>query len=379
MKVYLNSFPWHISPQNSDWKLNRDIARLSERISGLQVYLPNRNWSTALEISAAYAARAALVRLRLSRHAPLSWFPGVPTNHVWSPEFRAFAPDVVYSHYFFPLNIGNTPLILSPGFEDPAEALAAGISPDFLRREFIEKRDKAARSAIVVLTTDEAVRRMQAAYPESAHKIRQLSFYRPNLHAIPAEEVVHKQSWAGPLKLLFVGSQARLKGLGTVYEALAEVQRERPGRWSLDVVSDFRHGDVPMPAGLPIHLHGAQTQSRVHTLFREAHVYVMPSRRESYGFVYIESMAHGCVTVVPRRAIQSEIVDGGRAGITVPAQDAHALAAALIRLIDDPAERLRLALAGHARFLAHYSADVVGRRFVDTFESARRMRDIAAA
>jgi glycosyltransferase involved in cell wall biosynthesis len=57
-----------------------------------------------------------------------------------------------------------------------------------------------------------------------------------------------------------------------------------------------------------------------------------------------------------------EIVDD--AGVIVPAADADALAAAISRLLEDPAERLRLAKAGRERICRTYSWTVCAQQMV---------------
>lgn len=372
MKVYLNTFPWHVSPKNTDWRLNWEVARLSEQFPEVETYLP-QSGMTAIGPNFAYAARAVIMRLGLREWAPLSWFPGVKANYVWPPEFRRIAPDVIFTHEHFPLNAGRTPIVFSPGFEDPAEARAANVSEEFLARERVLKRRLAQRSAIVSLSNEDAARRMMRDFPESAHKVRVLPFYRPDLRAVPEEVVVRKQTREGPLRILFVGLEVKRKGLDTLFAAFEQLHQFRPGAARLDVVSDFRGGGVTRPSGLPITFHGALPYAQVIQLFAEAQIFAMPSRRESYGFVYVESMAHGCVTIAPTRVIQRELLAEGDAGVLVPAEDADKLAAALLGLLDSPERRLHLSLAGRARYLRHYDAPVVGRRFVEAFADAVRV------
>ena len=52
-----------------------------------------------------------------------------------------------------------------------------------------------------------------------------------------------------------------------------------------------------------------------------------------------------------------ELVTDGRTGLLVPPQDSAALATALERLIQNPAERLRLGAAGRARVLSDFGPD----------------------
>jgi glycosyltransferase involved in cell wall biosynthesis len=57
-----------------------------------------------------------------------------------------------------------------------------------------------------------------------------------------------------------------------------------------------------------------------------------------------------------------EIVEDGRQAVLVPPGDAAALASAIGRLLDDPAERLRLGSEAAARQAAQYSFDEMTRR-----------------
>ncbi len=57
----------------------------------------------------------------------------------------------------------------------------------------------------------------------------------------------------------------------------------------------------------------------------------------------------------------------GVTGLTVPPADADALAAALTRLLDDPALRARLGAAGRARVEGELSADRMVERTLEVY------------
>lgn len=84
-------------------------------------------------------------------------------------------------------------------------------------------------------------------------------------------------------------------------------------------------------------------QEDVVSAYAAMDVFVLPSRDEGFGLVFLEAMAMG-VPVVGTRVIGSEdAVDDGVTGLLVPYADAPALAAAIRRLLEerDLARRLR--------------------------------------
>ena len=88
-----------------------------------------------------------------------------------------------------------------------------------------------------------------------------------------------------------------------------------------------------------IHFTGFQPSPRPY--LRDAAVFVLASRAEPGGLVLPEARDCGCAIVATAVDGSPELLDGGRAGLLVPARDVPALSAAISRLLDDPAERDR--------------------------------------
>lgn len=100
-----------------------------------------------------------------------------------------------------------------------------------------------------------------------------------------------------------------------------------------------------------------------------ADIYVAPNTGgESFGIVLLEAMAAGTPVVASDLEAFERVLDGGRAGVTVPVGDAAALGAALADLLGDPARREQLAALGRRRAMA-YDWSVVARRVVDVYSS----------
>jgi glycosyltransferase involved in cell wall biosynthesis len=88
------------------------------------------------------------------------------------------------------------------------------------------------------------------------------------------------------------------------------------------------------------------------------------TKREPFGRVLIEAMALGRPLIAPREGGPLEIVVDGETGVLVAPRDASALAAAIDRLVADPALRRRMGEAGRARVDAVFDI----RRHVATME-----------
>lgn len=85
-------------------------------------------------------------------------------------------------------------------------------------------------------------------------------------------------------------------------------------------------------------------------LFARAGVVVMPSRFEGFGMVAAEAMAAGAPVVASAVDSLPEVLEGGRGGRLVAAEDPQELAAAVEGLLANPVERARL--GAEARRLA---------------------------
>ena len=85
---------------------------------------------------------------------------------------------------------------------------------------------------------------------------------------------------------------------------------------------------------------------RISSLLAAAAIFVLPSRQEGLGSILLEAMAAGVPIVAASTGGIPELVRDGSTGLLVPPRNPAALAAAVIRLLGDPALAARLAAAG---------------------------------
>jgi glycosyltransferase involved in cell wall biosynthesis len=103
-------------------------------------------------------------------------------------------------------------------------------------------------------------------------------------------------------------------------------------------------------------------------LYERAAVVVCPSRREGFGVVCAEAMAHGRPVVACAVGGLLDLVVDGETGLLVPTRDPLALRAALERLLGDAELRRRLGEAGRARARAAFSWERSTRLTVRAYE-----------
>lgn len=181
-----------------------------------------------------------------------------------------------------------------------------------------------------------------------------------------------------PVRLLTVGRAVDKKGLDDLLQALALLPLSL--HWRLDHIG----GGPELPAlralaatlGLAgrIRWQGPRPQPEVLAAYGAADVFVLPCRisadgdRDGLPNVLLEAQTQRLPCVSTRVSGIPELIDDDATGILVAPRSPAALAAALGRLIADPALRERMGAAGCARttstFTVDAGADHLARRLV---------------
>lgn len=166
-----------------------------------------------------------------------------------------------------------------------------------------------------------------------------------------------------------------LKGLVPLLEALAKVRTERHAE--LVVVGPPREGS-PVRATIErlglegaVHIVGEVDSLRMVELLAEAEVAVVPSLYEGFSLPAVEAMSAGVPVVTTTGGALPEVVGSdGETGLLVPPGDPEALAAAIVRALDDPLLRQRLGQAGRARAHQRFSWRATAAATVECYREA---------
>jgi glycosyltransferase involved in cell wall biosynthesis len=106
----------------------------------------------------------------------------------------------------------------------------------------------------------------------------------------------------------------------------------------------------------------------VAALMAAVDIFVCPSRHEPLGNVVLEAWAHRLPVVATTTAGPAALIEDGRSGLLVPAEDAEALARAISALLADSALAAEISDAGHAAYSAGYTEKSVVARYCEFFE-----------
>ena len=173
-----------------------------------------------------------------------------------------------------------------------------------------------------------------------------------------------------PWRLLNVGSLNPVKDHSTLLRALVFVRQQIDVR--LDVVGDDAlSGRVQSEAadlglGTAVAFHGFVRNDDLERFHRAAHVYIQSSRHEAAGIAVLEAAASGLPIVGTRVGFVHDWAP--EAALGVPPNDPEALAAAIVELLSDPAERRRLSVAAYARATT-YDVDWTAGELTRLYES----------
>jgi glycosyltransferase involved in cell wall biosynthesis len=162
-----------------------------------------------------------------------------------------------------------------------------------------------------------------------------------------------EHDWRGEIGLFTVGRIDAEKNPLLLVEALAALERERPGRYRLrwagvgPLADDVRRCADELGVGDRLELLGyVPFGPPLLELYRGAHALVHVSLTEGVPQVLVEALASGTPIVATDVGGVGSALEDGRAGLLVPPADLEALTAAVLKLSDDAELRVRLVARG---------------------------------
>ena len=270
---------------------------------------------------------------------------------------RAFEPDLVHAHWWFPGGLVGTwlsglsgvPLVTTLHGTDVRLARGTAMARPLFRR---------------VLQQSSAVTTVSRWL---AHEVETLvSGVRASVAPMPvATDLFSPGGTREANRLLFVGRLTAQKGIESLIEAFARMRNTA----TLDVV-----GDGPLAERLAtrarelaiadrVHWLGQLAQPRLVELYQRASALVVPSTDEGLGLVAVEAQLCETPVVAFESGGLTDTVQHDRTGMLVPPGDIDALAAALDDLLDRPERGRELGRAGRMVALAGFAPESAARRY----------------
>jgi glycosyltransferase involved in cell wall biosynthesis len=180
-----------------------------------------------------------------------------------------------------------------------------------------------------------------AASADLAERARQLGANQVRVIPSGVDIPLETGEEALPPEILYAGRLSAEKGVLELLEATRGLNLVVAGDGPL-------RGRVPQAKGFVPH-------GELQRLYDRAAVVACPSRREGFGVVCLEAMAHGKPVVATDVGGLRDLVVDGETGLVVPPRDPGALRAALERLLADRQLRRSLGSAGRLRSQERFS------------------------
>jgi glycosyltransferase involved in cell wall biosynthesis len=163
---------------------------------------------------------------------------------------------------------------------------------------------------------------------------RDTIFWLPYGIPIPASA---RQSSSGPLRLIFVGRLDEAKGVFKLPDIDRLLRDEGvPVTWTIVGNGPARETlRAAWPEAPHVRWTEAPTPGAVAALCAEHDVFVLPSHAEGLSVATVEAMSVGLVPVISDLPSMTELLDGGRTGVSAPVGDAALFARAIGALARD--------------------------------------------
>jgi len=156
--------------------------------------------------------------------------------------------------------------------------------------------------------------------------------------------------------MIFVGVEWERKGGPELAQAFALVRQKHPDA-KLTIV-----GCRPQLSLPNCQIVGMVPVQTIRQYYDQAAIFCLPTRREPFGFVFVEAMLEKLPVVATRIGAVPDLINEGETGCIVEPGDVQGLAAALTALLNDPARCQAMGEAGYRRAKEEFSWDKVAQR-----------------
>lgn len=172
-----------------------------------------------------------------------------------------------------------------------------------------------------------------------------------------------------PAEILFVGRKERYKGYDALRGAAPLVWRDRPDARFVIIGQRRFLGPAPL-SDRRWSEPGIVSESRKAEAYARATLFAMPSDHETFGHTYLEAWCAGRPVIAGDIAPLREVVRDGIDGLHA-ANEARAIADAILALLADPARAAAMGASGRARVAERYTWPIIAAKTEAAYRSAR--------
>lgn len=323
------------------------------------VLVTSRDWRTHVE---------TLNGVRIIFTARLATISSAPISLALFAWIQRESPDVTHLHFPYPLGE------MANYFFGRARKTIITYHSDIIRQKFLRVVYRPLMERVLARAD-----RIIATSPNYIVSSPVLSRYKNKcvvvplgIDPIPFERATSRRSTAH-VSLLFVGQLRYYKGIPYLLQAMREVPHAH-----LTIVGTgpmeraWRALAQQLAVSDRVTFAGAVSDADLPAYYAAADIFVLPAseRSEAFGTVQLEAMAAGKPVICTELGTGTSFVNiHEETGLVVPARDAHALAAAIHRLLADPALRVRMGTAGRARVQSEFTLEKMVERVMEVYQA----------
>ena len=318
--------------------------------------------------------RVPALRRRQDRSTPLEQIAFILSASFWTLRLAPrFKPDVTLAFFGIPSGVVawllkklyRIPYIVSlrggdvPGFRPYDFQLYHRLMAPFLRVIW--------KNAARIVANSNGLRQLASAF-DPRYQIPII----PNGIDLQSYRSTDRD-WSFP-RLLSVGRVVHQKGLDLAMRALGGLKQLT---WEWRIAGDGPQMQILQSLAKELGIAdrvqflGWQSSEQLIESYKQANVFLFPSRHEGMPNAMLEAMASGLPIIATCIAGSEELVLDDKTGYLVPSEDIESLQTALKKLLSDPARREQMGYASRAHAEANYSWESTARQYALLLEKVK--------
>ncbi|MBQ5754111.1 MAG: glycosyltransferase family 4 protein, partial [Oscillospiraceae bacterium] len=175
--------------------------------------------------------------------------------------------------------------------------------------------------------------------------------------------------------LLYIGVLEERRSIPLLFETLAKVREQLPkaklilvGKGEKEYVESCFAKARELGVWEAVEYHEKVPQSEVHSLYKRANLFVLPTRYEIFGMVLLEAMYFGLPAISSWNGGSSVLIEDGRDGIIQQEYDAGQYAEKILAFAASPERQLEMGKLAHEKIREQFMWDGIAARMLEEYK-----------